>query len=145
MSFGIVTSREEAVQAKINIGVIPRADEKILVKQAKLQSDSGPREVKVPQESLAEFMIQNLKPLFDGILDTLEETPPELYEDIYFRGLFLTGGGSRLKGLARLLEERLQIKVNPVEEPELSVIRGIGQILAEFGKFREFFRHHVTF
>lgn len=145
MSFGVVTSRDEAIRAKINIGAIPRADEKVIVKQAKMQGEAGTREVKVPQESISEFMIQSLKPLFDGILDALEETPPELYEDIYFRGMFLTGGGSRLKGLARLLEERLQLKVNPVDEPELSVIRGIGQILADFGKFREFFRHHVTF
>jgi len=145
MSFGVVTSREEALQAKIKIGLIPRPDEKVLVNQAKPHADTGAREIRVPQESLAEFMQQSLKPLFTGILDVLEETPPELYEDIFFRGLFLTGGGSRLKGLTRLLEERLQLKVNLVDEPELSVARGVGQILADFGKFHEFFRHHVTF
>ncbi len=145
LSYGVVTSREEAVQVKMRIGVIPKPGEKVIVNQARLHGESGTREVMIPQDSIAEFMLQSLKPLVDGVLETLEETPPELYQDIFYRGLFLSGGGSRLKGLAQALEERLQIKVNPVDEPELSVSRGISIILTDFGKFREFFRHHVTF
>ncbi len=145
MSFEVVTSRDEAVQVKTKVGVVRRGDDNILIRQADPTAEKKFSEKPVPADALAEFMRQALKPVIDGILETLEGTPPELYEDIFYRGLFLTGGGGRLRGITQFLEEKLDIKVHLADEPEISVGRGIGKILSEFGKFKDFFKNHVTF
>lgn len=145
MTFGVSCGREEAIKAKIEAGVDKTSDENILVKRKHDSDDSGFKEVRIPYSSLAEFNRQALEPILDGVVEALELTPPELYEDIFFRGMFLTGGSARLKGLAPYLEDKLQMKINLIENPELSVINGIRKILSEFKQFKDFFKHHVTF
>ncbi len=145
MTFGVGISREEAVQAKVRVGLQPKGNERILIRKTDSTGETGFRNVEIPQEKLAELLATRHDVLLNGIQETLEETPPELYEDIFFRGMFITGGGSLLKGLPQMLETKFDLKVHMTEQPDLSVIRGIGKILAEFKKFREFFRHHVTF
>lgn len=61
------------------------------------------------------------------------------------RGIVLTGGGSLLRGIADFLQQRFQVKVNLTKEPELTVIRGLGKILNDFGGFHEFFKQHGAF
>jgi rod shape-determining protein MreB and related proteins len=145
MTFGVTVGREEALRAKIETGLVPRGEETVLIRRADTSDATGFRQASIPQGSLADFLRQGLKPLIEGVLETLEETPAELYEDIFYRGIFLTGGGSRLKGLAPFLEERLELKVHQSADPELTAIRGIGKIISEFSQFRKFFRHHVAF
>jgi len=145
MTFGVETGWEEALKAKKEAGIEVRDPGSMFIKRKYEGGGKSFKQVKVPFSALAEFIRQGLDPIINGIVEVLEETPPELYEDIFYRGLFLTGGTARLKGLDKYLKSRLDMKVNIVEEPELSVIRGIGKILGDFNRFREFFRHHATF
>jgi len=146
MTFGVETGWEESMRATIEAGMDTSGDGAIMVKRKYESGETaGFREVKVPYGALAEFIRQGLEPVIDGIVEVLEETPPELYEDIFYRGLFVTGGVARLRGLNEYLSSRLDMKITVLEEPHLSVVRGLGRILREFASFRQFFRHHVTF
>ena len=59
----------------------------------------------------------------------LEDTPPELSADIIENGAVLTGGGSLIKGLKELLENKLQIPIFIAESPLTSVAEGTGIML----------------
>lgn len=67
--------------------------------------------------------------IIDAIRGVLEITPPELAADIINKGVSLTGGGSLLDGMARLIEERTGVPVTLAEDPLSCVVRGTGQIL----------------
>lgn len=72
------------------------------------------------------------EPIFsivDAIRGVLEVTPPELAADIMNKGMSLTGGGSLLDGIARLVEERTGVPVTVAEDPLSCVVRGTGQML----------------
>jgi len=43
-----------------------------------------------------------------AIMAVLEQTPPELYADIYNRGIYLAGGGALLRGLDRRISEKTE-------------------------------------
>ena len=73
-------------------------------------------------------MIPLADSLVELIIETLEETPPELSTDISTNGLILSGGGSLLKGLREYLKERLHIPVHLTPFPLESVIRGLAEI-----------------
>jgi rod shape-determining protein MreB len=67
----------------------------------------------------------------------LERTPPELSADIVDRGIVLTGGGSLLRNLDRLLREETGLPVSVAEDPLSSVVLGTGKMLSDFDLLRK--------
>ena len=61
--------------------------------------------------------------------NVLELTPPELASDISSKGILLTGGGSLIQGIDKLLEERMGIAVNIAMDPIECVAIGTGKSL----------------
>jgi len=66
------------------------------------------------------------------IKNTIEIAPPELVADIIEKGILLTGGGSLLKGIDKLIEKSTGLKVNIQEDPQNNVVKGEGIILENF-------------
>lgn len=62
--------------------------------------------------------------IITGIVDVLEETPPELVGDIHEDGITITGGLSQLYGMKELLERETGIKVRKAKNPSDAVING---------------------
>lgn len=65
----------------------------------------------------------------DAVHSVLEKTPPELSADISDKGILMTGGGSMLWGLDKLIEKRTGIDAYVAEDAISSVARGTGEAL----------------
>ena len=59
-------------------------------------------------------------------------TPPELAADIVERGIVMTGGGSMLKGLQKLISKETGVPVILVEKPLECVALGAGEAFSLF-------------
>jgi rod shape-determining protein MreB len=59
----------------------------------------------------------------------LETPPPELVGDIAANGITLTGGGSLIYGMDRLIENATGIKTFLAENPTTCVVIGTGRSL----------------
>jgi len=66
----------------------------------------------------------------------LDSVPPDLASDILDTGIFLTGGGSLLKGLPELLHEQTNLNCHHVEDPLQAVVLGCGHILDDLDAYR---------
>ena len=143
ISYGVRMGWSEAGQVKVDVGVNYYEDEVIEKHRGESDHSGGFRKVNIPKRQVAEFLLQGVEPLFSGIIATLEETPPELFEDIFHKGLILTGGSAMLPGIRRRLQDRLNINVNRLPEPSLSIIRGLGHVTANFNKYQDFFERHM--
>lgn len=66
----------------------------------------------------------------NAIRKVLEQTEPDLVADIKETGLYLVGGGSKIFGMDALISEYLGVKVNSVDEPQYSVVKGAAAALA---------------
>ena len=64
--------------------------------------------------------------IIQAINGVLEEAPPELVNDVAREGLMLTGGGSKIAGMQKLIATKSQIKVVASEEAESLVALGTG-------------------
>ena len=62
----------------------------------------------------------------------LSETPPELASDIIERGIVMTGGGSMLRELPRLISKETGVPVILVEKPLECVALGAGEAFSLF-------------
>lgn len=75
--------------------------------------------------------------IIEAIISVLEHTPPELSADILERGIMLTGGGAKLRGLEEMIEERTGINTMTAEEPTQVVAIGTGEYVELMSARRE--------
>jgi len=73
-----------------------------------------PKRITISSDAVRDAFKDLLGSIVDAVKGTLEATPPELIADIMETGFYLTGGGSLLKGLDRLLSERTGVPVHTV-------------------------------
>lgn len=97
---------------------------------------SLPMEIPVSYTEIAHCLDKSISKIEAAILSALEETPPELYADLVNKGIYLSGGGALLKGLAKRLTDKVQIQFHVAEDPLRAVVRGTGIALKNVDKFR---------
>lgn len=85
-----------------------------------------PKSIKVNYGEIAEALEKSITMIEDAVVKTLENCPPELAGDIYDKGIFLTGGGSGLRGLDTRISKRTSLPVLVTENNLTSVINGAG-------------------
>jgi len=94
-----------------------------------------PKQVMVSYQEVAEALDKSIFKIEEAILKALETTPPELAADIYRRGLYITGGGSLLRGLDKRLQNKIKLPVHIADDPLKSVVRGTGIALKNYDRF----------
>lgn len=67
---------------------------------------------------------------------SLEKTPPELASDIMEKGIVLSGGGSLIQNLDKLISLETGMPAYVAEEPLDCVVRGTGKTLQEIEKLK---------
>jgi rod shape-determining protein MreB len=95
-----------------------------------------PKQVAISYTEIAQTLDKSLTAIEEAILKVLELTPPELSGDIYKVGLFLTGGGALLRGLAKRISDKNKLSVHVAEDPLRAVARGTGIALKNMNKFK---------
>lgn len=88
-----------------------------------------PLTVAVSYMEIAHCLDKNISNIETAILQALRKTPSELYADIVKNGIYLTGGGALLHGLAQRLSERMTINFHVADDPLHSVAKGTGLAL----------------
>ncbi len=94
-----------------------------------------PMEVPVCYQEIAHCLEKTIAKIETAVLSALEETPPELYADIVKNGIWLTGGGALLRGLAKRLTDKINIEFKVAEDPLHSVAKGTGVALKNIDNF----------
>jgi rod shape-determining protein MreB and related proteins len=88
-----------------------------------------PKSVSVTSDNMIEALSESVKLITEAVHYVLERTPPELAADVSDRGIVLTGGGSLLYGIDKLLQEKTGINVIMVEDALNCVAIGTGKYI----------------
>ena len=94
-----------------------------------------PMEVPVCYQEIAHCLEKTIAKIEAAVLSALEDTPPELYADTVHNGIYLTGGGALLRGLAKRLTDKINIPFHVAEDPLHSVAKGTGVALKNIHNF----------
>lgn len=128
--FNIIIGEKTAIEIKERIGcVFPRV-ENISMRVRGRNAETGlPLEIEVTSQDIIQPLYNEAMKIVTEIKDILEKTPPELIEDISQRGIYLTGGGSLLYGMDKLIQKYTGIKVMIAEDAVSCVALGTGKAL----------------
>ncbi len=89
----------------------------------------------VSSNELSEPLRETADELVSNICTVLEQTTPELSNDILRRGIILTGGGAMLRGLATLIKKKTGIDTLVPDNPDCAVALGTGRYLELCGRY----------
>ena len=90
-----------------------------------------PAEILVSEGEVAGFLGDLVAQIVEAVLSALEKTEPELAADILDRGIVMTGGGSLLSRLDRVLSDATGLPVIVADEALTCVARGAGRALED--------------
>ena len=88
-----------------------------------------PKNFTVTSDEMLEALQESVAAIAEAVHGVLEKTPPELAADIYERGIVMTGGGSLLYGLDKLIQSRTGIHAMVAEDAVSCVAIGTGRYI----------------
>lgn len=125
-----------AEQIKIELGTAVETEE---IKEAQIKGFDTvsrlPKIITINSDEILDALKKTVNEIIDAIIKVLDEAPPELAGDIAERGIVITGGGSLLRGLDKVIRERTGVPVSIADNPLLSVVRGGGIMLENIDKY----------
>ena len=96
-----------------------------------------PRSVTVSSSDMVEALEEPMTQLMEAIHFVLERTPPELVGDVSQNGIVLSGGGSQIWGLDKLITEKTGIDTVLVDDALSCTAYGAGRMLQNLNDMTE--------
>ena len=123
--YSALIGQPEAESAKIAIGSVGRRDDVGSSTVTGKSLKSGvPVMTELTSYDMTEALEEPITRIAEEICSVIERTPPELVTDIADNGVILTGGGSQIYGLDKLIASVTGLPVRYAENPELCVVYG---------------------
>lgn len=128
--YNIAIGDRTAEEIKKQVGSVYFRDETISCTVKGRSLTSGlPQTITISSDETFEAFEEPVSRICEAIHLVMENTPPELVGDISTRGITLTGGGSLIYGLDKLLQRETGIKVEVAPDAISCVAIGTGQSL----------------
>lgn len=141
--YNLLIGERTAEEIKVKIGSAYPLDEETSMEIKGRDLVAGlPKTLRITSEEVREALQDPVSSIVDAIRVTLEKAPPELSADLVDRGLVLSGGSSKLRGLDRLLSEQTGLPVTIAEDPLSGVANGTGEVLKELDFYE---KHNLQF
>lgn len=135
--YKVVIGEKTAEEVKILIGSVLPDGKLSMGVRGRDMSTGLPKEVHIADYDIQKAINNSVNLMVDGIREVIQKTEPEILGDIMNTGLYLTGGGAYLRGLAQFISSELKIPVVVPEDPMSAVAKGCGKILENTDYFRE--------
>ena len=126
MLIGLSTAEE----LKRSIGcVIQRPDMGVEEVKGRNLTNGLPKTVSITSSELIEAFVEPMNSILESIHNVLERTPPQLVGDLDKNGIIMSGGGSLIYGIDRLIERSTGIRTVVVDDAISCAAYGAGKML----------------
>ena len=135
---GVVIGRATAEDIKIQIGCVYSRPENVSMNVKGRDAKTGmPRQLTLLSSEIFEVLSRPARQITDEVRSVLDEASPELVSDISENGITLTGGGSQIWGMDKLITERTGILCTLADDADSCVAYGCGKSLAWINHMQE--------
>jgi rod shape-determining protein MreB len=131
--YNVDLDEHAAETVKIDVGSAVLMKQPMVTEVRGRDSTSGlPKTIELTSNDVVEAIDDALRLIGGALREVVEEIPRALAEEIYERGVVLSGGGARLRGLDLYIATQTGIPARVADQPETSVVRGTGLALDNF-------------
>src|SRR3989338_7120653 len=124
LKYGIILGETTCEHLKIYL-LNFRQENKTFTVRGKSLENGLPKSVRIKSSDVKEALFGNISQIVDGAKELIDISPPEVVDEIYERGITLTGGISNVEGIDHFLSGELKIDVIVANNPDDAVIRGL--------------------
>lgn len=140
--YNLLIGKKTAEDLKKSIGcVIQRPDIGIDDIKGRCLATGLPKTVSINSNEIIEAFVEPMNTILNFIQRVIERTPPELVGDLDQNGIIVSGGGSLIYGVDRLIERSTGIKTKMVEDPITCAAYGAGKLLSHIETLDEGMRN----
>lgn len=129
-AFGVKIGIFDAEKLKIILGsALPTGMERAVTFSGTDVTNGMPKQFELTDSMVRDALQEPIQAIISSVLAALEQCTPEIAHDILLKGIYLSGGGSLLKGLSERLSRETGLKFHLVSDPLSCVARGVGYIV----------------
>ena len=119
-----------AEELKRSIGcIIQRPDVGIEEVKGQNLKNGLPKSLEINSTELIEAFVEPMNRILDAVHSVLERTPPQLVGDLDKNGIIMSGGGSLIYGIDRLIERSTNTRTVVVDDAISCAAYGAGKML----------------
>ncbi len=139
MKYGLLIGQNTAEKLKIELGCLDadNKEKKISIARGRDLETGLPRSIKMTESEIREAITMEISKIVKAVIKVLDQTPPELMEDILKRGIVLVGEGSKLDGLDKMIEKETKIITRVAEDPGMCIIKGCSALIEDRKLFNQ--------
>lgn len=136
--YGIAIGLTLAEEIKISIGTVFGREEQLSMSVSGRDLKTGlPKDVSVTSTDVQEALKRPSRMIAEEVVSVLEQTSPELVADIAKNGIVLTGGGSLIHGMDKLIRDRTGMPCSIADDADSCVAYGCGKSLSWIRRMQE--------
>ncbi len=136
--YNLMIGDRTAEEVKIAIGTaLPLEREMTMEVRGRDLIAGLPRTIPITSSEIMEAIEAPLQQLVSAVRTVLEQTPPELSSDIIDKGMVMSGGGSLLRNIDKLLTQVTGVPCHVAENALNCVALGTGLALEHFDFFKK--------
>lgn len=126
----VLIGERTAEKIKIKVGAAWQRDEpRVIEVKGRCLVRGLPKLVRISSAEMPDALEEPITAIIEAVCSVIERTPPELVGDILYNGIVMTGGGSLLYGLDRLIANVTGIKTRVADKAVSCVALGTGMSL----------------
>ena len=136
--YNVLIGLGTAEELKRSIGcVIQRPDVGVEEVKGRSLTNGLPKTVSVSANELIEAFVEPMNVILESIHTVVERTPPQLVGDLEGNGIIMSGGGSLIYGIDRLIERSTGIRTMVVDDPISCAAYGAGRMLNQLNDMQD--------
>jgi rod shape-determining protein MreB len=137
--YNLMIGDRTAEEIKIQIGTALPLERELTMDVRGRDLIAGlPRTIPMTSSEVMEAMEPPLQQIIGAVRLVLEQTPPELSSDIIDKGMVMTGGGSLLRNIDKLLTQVTGVPCHVADDAMNCVARGTGLALEHFDFYKKY-------
>lgn len=127
---GVLIGERTAEEIKIKVGAVwPHDEQKVIEVKGRCLREGLPRLLRIGSGEMPQALEEPILAIVEAVCSVIERTPPELIGDVLANGIVMTGGGSLIYGLDRLIESATGIATRVADKAVSCVAVGTGMAL----------------
>lgn len=104
-------------------------EEKYMTIRGKSLENGLPKSIRLKTPEIKEALAPSIFNIIDLIKELIEISPPEVIDEVYKNGIFLSGGLAKIPRLGEFITKEIKINIKTIDNPDDMTIKGLIKII----------------